>query len=42
MRSGKMENPLTKIGKIRSVKVKNAIRIIDNLLGKMENPLSRN
>jgi hypothetical protein len=42
MRSVKMKNPLTKIGKIHSVKLKNAPGKIDNPLGKMENPLSRN
>jgi hypothetical protein len=34
-----MKNPLTKIGKILSVKLKNALWKIDNPLGKMENPL---
>jgi hypothetical protein len=34
MRSIKMKNPLTKIGKIRSVKLKNALGLIANPLGK--------
>jgi hypothetical protein len=33
MRSVKMKNPLTKIGKIRFVKLKNALGKIDNTLG---------
>jgi hypothetical protein len=37
-----MKNPLSKIGKIRSVNLKNALGKIDNPLGKMEKPLSRN
>jgi hypothetical protein len=37
-----MKNPLTKIGKIRSVKLKNALGKIDNSLGKMENPQDKN
>jgi hypothetical protein len=37
-----MKNPVTKIGKIFSVKLKNALGKIDNPLGKMENPISRN
>jgi hypothetical protein len=42
MRSVKMKNSLTKFGKILSVKWKKALAKIDNPLGKMENPLSRN
>jgi hypothetical protein len=38
--SVEMKNPFTKIGKIRSVKLKNALGKIDNRLGKMENQLS--
>jgi hypothetical protein len=40
MRSVKMKNPLTKIGKIFSVKLKNALGKIGNPIGKMENPHS--
>jgi hypothetical protein len=42
MRSVKMKNPLTKIRKIRSVKLKNTLGKIDNPLRKKENPFSRN
>jgi hypothetical protein len=38
----KIKNPLNKIGKIRSVKLKNALGKIDNPLRKMEKPLSKN
>jgi hypothetical protein len=38
----KMKYPLTKIGIIHSVKLKNALGNIDNPVGKMENRLSRN
>jgi hypothetical protein len=41
MRSVKMKNPFTKIGKILSVNLKIALGKIDNPLGKLENPLSR-
>jgi hypothetical protein len=41
MHSVKMKYPLTKIGKIFSVKLKNALGKINKPLGKMENPLSR-
>jgi hypothetical protein len=37
-----METPLTKIGKIPTVKLKNALGKIDNRFGAMENPLSIN
>jgi hypothetical protein len=37
-----MKNPLTKIVKYRSVKLKNSLWKIDNPLEKMENPLSKN
>jgi hypothetical protein len=39
MRSVKIKNPLTKIGKILSVKLKNSLGNIDNPLGKMKNLL---
>jgi hypothetical protein len=42
MRSVKRKNPLTKIVKIRSLKLKNALWKIDSPFGKMENPLSKN
>jgi hypothetical protein len=37
-----MKNPLTKIGKIRFVKLKNALGKINNPLWKMENPVGKN